>query len=159
MGGELVNAWWALMVLGICAGILSGTLGLGSGTLIIPALVLLFNFPQKSAQGTCLAVIVPMALVGAIRYGMNPEIEVDIAKVGLLAAGAVAGAFLGTELARRLSSEVLRKSFAVFMVIVAAKMLLTTARPKTAVPSQMHTNRVKPVEIDRGGMNTDSERH
>ena len=137
------------MVLGICAGILSGTLGLGSGTLIIPALVLLFSFPQKSAQGTCLAVTVPMALVGAIRYGMNPEIEVDMAKVGLLAAGAVAGAFLGTELARRLSSDVLRKSFAVFMVIVAAKMLMTTRKSRIPAQGEPDRDHAKLVQVEK----------
>jgi len=131
MPEQLVNTWWALVLLGICAGILSGTLGLGSGTLVIPALVLLFNFPQKSAQGVCLAMMVPMALVGAMRYTMNREIGVDVVSVVWLALGAVAGSLLGTELAIRLSSGLLRKMFAVFMVMVAAKMLLTTGEPKT----------------------------
>jgi len=149
MPGELVHLWWGLVVLGICAGVLSGTLGLGSGILIIPALVLLFHFPQKSAQGTCLAVMVPMALVGALRYKLNPDVEVDMVSVGWLAAGAVAGALLGTELAKRLPSVVLRRSFAVFMVIVALKMLLTTARTKASVHDATGIHKVKSGPANR----------
>lgn len=52
---ELPNPWWVFVLLGICAGLLSGTLGLGAGTIIIPTLVLLCGFEQKSAQGTALA--------------------------------------------------------------------------------------------------------
>jgi uncharacterized membrane protein YfcA len=54
------------ILLGICAGTLSGLLGLGSGIILIPTLVLLCGFAQKSAQGTTLAVMVPMILVGAL---------------------------------------------------------------------------------------------
>ena len=149
MPGQFVNAWWTLVALGICAGVLSGMLGLGSGILVIPALVLLFNFPQKSAQGTCLAVMVPMALVGAIRYGMNPQVQVEIVNVGWLAIGAVAGAFIGTELASRLSNDVLRKIFAVFMVIVATKMLLTTGKSRARVRGEVDRDHAESVQVEK----------
>ena len=51
MMGPLFNPWWVFVLLGFCAGILSGALGLGSGTILVPTLVLLFGFMQKSAQG------------------------------------------------------------------------------------------------------------
>ncbi len=141
MPEELMSGWWALVALGLCAGILSGTL-------IIPALVLLFRFPQKSAQGTCLAVMVPMALVGALRYWTNLRIDVDVAKMGWLAAGAVAGTLLGTELASRLSGEALRKAFAVFMAIVAAKMMLTPGKTNASARSQTLRDREVALKVD-----------
>ncbi|HUS93397.1 MAG TPA: substrate-binding domain-containing protein [Phycisphaerae bacterium] len=52
MPGELSSIWWGLVLLGLCGGVVSGTLGLGSGLIFVPALVLLFAVPQKSAQGT-----------------------------------------------------------------------------------------------------------
>ena len=48
------------MALGVCAGIVSGMLGVGSGTVIIPALALIMHLPQKPAQGMCLAAMIPM---------------------------------------------------------------------------------------------------
>ena len=72
MMGPLFNPWWVFILLGVCAGVLSGALGLGSGTILVPTLVLLFGFMQKSAQGMALAVMVPMALLGAFRYWKNP---------------------------------------------------------------------------------------
>jgi uncharacterized membrane protein YfcA len=47
------------MLLGLVAGILSGLIGIGGGTIIVPALVLFFGISQHMAQGTTLALLVP----------------------------------------------------------------------------------------------------
>lgn len=125
---QLGNIWWALILLGLCAGILSGTLGLGSGIILIPAMVILFSFPQKSAQGTALAVMVPMALLGAFRYWHNPQIEISVGAIALIVVGALVGVLVGTELTGRLPAHVLKKGFAVFLIVVAAKMLIFPTR-------------------------------
>jgi hypothetical protein len=125
-----MGEWWVLVVLGLCAGVISGTLGVGSGTVLIPALVLLFSVEQKAAQGTSLAVMVPMALVGAIRYWRNPHIELNGAVIALIALGAVGGTLVGTELAARLSAGFLRKAFAVFLMVVAIRMFTASPRPQ-----------------------------
>ena len=131
-----INSWWLYVGLGVLAGILSGALGVGSGILLIPALVILCHFPQKSAQGTALAVMVPMAVVGAIRYKVNPEIGMDFQLAGLLALGAVAGSLLGSEIAIRLSPYILRKAFAVFVLVVAVRMFFTTTKGATVPPAE-----------------------
>ena len=122
------SSWHWLVLIGVCGGVLSGTLGVGSGILFIPALVLVMSFPQKVAQGTCLAVMVPMALMGAIRYKMNPEIRINMLVVLLLAVSAVIGAFAGVEIADRLPRNVLRKIFACLIIIAALKMLFVPTR-------------------------------
>ena len=124
------SSWHWLVLIGVSGGILSGTLGVGSGILFIPALVLVMSFPQKIAQGTCLAVIVPMALMGAIRYKMDPAIQINMMVVLLLAVSAVIGAFAGVEIASRLPGNVLRKIFACLIIIAALKMLFVPARGK-----------------------------
>ena len=129
MLGQTADVSWTLILLGGAAGVISGALGVGSGILLVPALVFLYCFPQKSAQGISLAVMVPMALVGAIRYKLNPEITVATSAVALLAIGAVAGAFAGTEVARHLPGNVLRKCLAIFIIVVGVKMLWTTPKP------------------------------
>lgn len=130
MIGQLSNPWWTFIVLGVCAGVLSGTLGLGSGIILVPTLVLLCGFEQKSAQGMALAVMVPMALLGALRYWRNPAIEMNLVVIALIVCGALAGTLAGTELAGRLPSHVLRRVFAIFLVIVAVRMFIGPSRPK-----------------------------
>ncbi len=130
MISQLSNPWWVFVILGICVGVYGGALGRGGGSILIPILVLLCGFEQKCAQGMSLAVMVPMALVGALLYWKNPEIEMNGVVIGLVICGALAGALAGAELAARLPSHTLRKIFAVILVIVAAKMLVTSPGPK-----------------------------
>jgi len=153
MVGQLCNYWWVFVLLGIFAGIISGTLGLGAGTIIVPALVLLCGFGQKSAQGTALAVMVPMALVGALWYWRNLEVEMNVAVIGLIICGALAGALFGAELAARLPGHVLRKAFAIFLAIVAVRMFIGPSSPKKVYPgdsvtAQKEINLVEPEGID-----------
>jgi uncharacterized membrane protein YfcA len=134
---SLPGEWWGFVILGVCVGIFSGTLGVGGGTVAIPALVLLWGFGQKSAQGMSLAIMVPMALVGALRYWRNPEVEFHGWIIALIVLGAVAGTLAGTELAARLPAAVLRKIFAVFLVIVAVQMFRASpGSEKTPVRGQ-----------------------
>lgn len=43
---------------GLRAGRLSGTIGIGGGTVVVPALVLIFGYSHYSAQGTTMALLV-----------------------------------------------------------------------------------------------------
>jgi uncharacterized membrane protein YfcA len=70
--------------------------------------------------------MVPMALVGAARYRMNPDIEVSLPVALLLAAGGVAGALIGSSLAGWMSAVSLRRLFAVVMILAAVRLLTTT---------------------------------
>ena len=158
MLGQLPSHWWAFVLLGIFAGITSGTLGLGSGIVVVPALVLLplFAFEQKAAQGTALVLMVPMALLGAFRYWKNPAIEINPVLIAFIVVGALPGVLVGTELAARLPSHVLRKIFAVFLAIVAVKMFTASPKqaPKALGESLVNQNNVSVVEP--GGQNNES---
>jgi uncharacterized membrane protein YfcA len=157
MIGQLPNLWWVFVLLGIGAGVLSGALGLGSGIILVPALVLVCSFEQKSAQGTALAVMVPMTLLGALRYWKNPEIEMNAVIIALIVFGALAGVLVGTELAGRLPSHVLRKAFAAVLVIAAVRMFMTPTRPKQASldNDSIEQEIVEPAE--NGGINSEPE--
>jgi len=132
---QLSSSWWILILIGLGAGVLSRMLGVGSGIVVVPVLATFFLVPQKSAQGTALAVMVPMALLGAIRYWYNPEVQMSIAVVALLVVGALAGTLVGTELAARLPAHWLRKAFAVLLVIVAIRMFSMSPQPKPSSSS------------------------
>lgn len=115
---------WIYLIVGLAAGVLGASLGIGGGVLMVPALVVLLAMPQKSAQGISLCVMIPMAIVGAIRYKLNPAIEIDLRIAALIALGAVGGAFVGSMIASHVPASHLRKAFAVLMFIVAIKMFL-----------------------------------
>jgi uncharacterized membrane protein YfcA len=111
----------ALIGVGALVGGFSGLLGIGGGTIIVPALVILFGMSQYVGQGTSLAVMVPVALVGAACYGAQKHVHLGAALA--LAAGAVVTARCTAGLAQHLPENVLRYIFSLFLVIVAAQMV------------------------------------
>jgi uncharacterized membrane protein YfcA len=141
---QLSNPWWMFVLLGIAGGVLSGALGVGSGIVFVPLLVSVFLLPQKSAQGTTLAVMVPMALLGAIRYWHNPSIEINMVIVAFLVFGALGGVLVGTSIAEHVPGHWLRKAFAVFMVIVAIRMFMMPPKRGPAGTDQSDNN---PAEV------------
>ena len=149
MLAQLSNPWWIFVILGVAAWLISGSLGLGSGTVVVPVLVLVCHYTQKPAQGMALAVMVPMALMGALRYHRMGDVELDWLVVALIVAGALVGTLVGTELATHLPAPVLRKAFAIFLVIVAVKMFTISTRPKDAAieGDSANQNTVNSTEI------------
>lgn len=108
--------------IGLLAGLLSGLFGVGGGTVIVPLLVLLLAFDQRRAAGTSLAAIVPTATVGVISYAVHGSVAWIPGLI--LAAGAVAGAQLGTWMLPRVSQTVLRWAFVGFLVVVIVSLFL-----------------------------------
>ena len=128
MFDQLANPWWVFVLLGIFAGVLSGMLGIGGGVILVPALVIALGFAQKSAQGMSLAIMVPMALVGAIRYKFSGDVDLNLLVIGLIVAGSIVGSLAGTEIAHRVPNHMLRKLFSVILVIVAVKMFMGSSK-------------------------------
>ena len=117
------SGWWLIILIGIVAGVLSGSLGVGSGIIVVPALVLLLQCPQKSAQGMALALMVPMTLLGVIQYARTPGVHLQWGVIGLLVGGAVLGVMVGTRCMARIPDAWLQRVFAVFIIVVAIRML------------------------------------
>jgi uncharacterized protein len=115
-----------LLGIGLAAGVLAGLLGIGGGVLMVPAMVLLAGFAQHVAQGTSLLVIIPAAAAGSITHYRHGRLTLRDA--GLLAAGGVIGALIGSLTALSLDEGLLQRLFAVLILIVAGRMLLG-ARP------------------------------
>ena len=77
-----------LVAIGIATGVAGGLLGVGGGFVMVPAMVYLMKTPQREANGTSLAVIVPVAIVGAIILGrghqVDPEIGMNVVELALI---------------------------------------------------------------------------
>jgi uncharacterized membrane protein YfcA len=120
---NIANTWYWLVLIGVFAGMLGGSLGVGGGIILVPALVLLLEADQKVAQGTSLAVIVPMALMAATRYHFNKDISLNWMVIAILVPCVVVGANIGSTIAANVPSSVLRKAFGALLLVVGARMI------------------------------------
>lgn len=111
-----------LLAIGLLAGFMSSMVGIGGGVIIVPALALLFGMNQKLAQGTSLLMLaLPVAAAGAYTYFKNGNVNWQASL--LLAATFVIGGYFGGQLANRLDTTLIKRIFAVFMIVVAVKYL------------------------------------
>jgi len=111
-----------LIVIGLAAGILSGFAGVGGGVIIIPALIFLLGMTQFEAQGTSLAMMIPpIGVMAAFNYYKDGYINWKYAAI--LALFFFVGGYFGSKLALEIPQNVVKKSFAVFIIIVGVKML------------------------------------
>ncbi len=131
-----------LLLIGLAAGFMSSMVGIGGGLVIVPALALLYGMDQKLAQGTSLLIIaMPVTAAGAYVYFKNGNANWQAALV--IAITFVVGGYFGGLLANRLETGVIKKIFAVFLILVACKMLFLDkpkASPKAASPSNASSN-------------------
>ncbi len=110
-----------LIFIGLAAGMLGGLFGVGGGIIVIPALIYLLGMTQHQAQGTSVAfMLLPVGLLAFINYYKNGYINIKYAAI--LAAAFFVGAFFGSKIAINLSSDTLRKVFAVLVVITGIKL-------------------------------------
>lgn len=117
----------AYLLLGACAGILAGMLGVGGGLILVPALLYLFQLQGVApaiamplALGTSLGAIVLTALSSIAAHHRHCAIDWSIFRQ--LLPGLVIGAALGTSLASLVDSSALRILFGLFELLVALQM-------------------------------------
>ena len=124
LGGPPMAA--AALLLGLVAGGLSAVMGVGGGVIMVPAMVLLFDFSQHLAEGTSLLIIIPTALVGAATHARQGYTDWRLGFV--LGVGGLVGAQAGSAVALALDAEVLQRLFGGFLLLMSARML-RRARP------------------------------
>lgn len=127
-----MSAGDALVALGtgLVAGVYAGLLGVGGGIIMVPSMVLLLSQSQHVAEGTSLLVIIPTAVIGTIAFARRGL--VDAATVRWLAAGGVGGAVAGAALAIQVvhDERLLRRIFAVFLLLVVARLAIPRRRAR-----------------------------
>jgi uncharacterized protein len=122
-----VTAVLLALALGFAAGVLSGMFGVGGGILFVPTFALVLGLTQLSAQATSLAAMIPVVLVGAWRQHRYGNVRWRQALVvGLASLVGVAG---GIVVAASLPEDVLRKLFAVLLLVVAGQLAWSVRRP------------------------------
>jgi uncharacterized membrane protein YfcA len=106
---------------GIFVGVITGLVGVGGGFLVVPALVLLTGLSMKKAVGTSLLIIALKSFSGFLGYvGL---VEVPWAFLGQFILFSGAGIFIGTYLVKFVSQAKLKKTFAIFLVVMGTFIL------------------------------------
>ncbi len=114
------------ILIGLGIGSVSGTLGIGGGVLLIPALIWVFEYDYPRAAGTSLAILsMPIAFVPAVwNYFQRQVIGWEDLKVAFWIAGALAiGTYLGSLAVGYLPRAVLQVGFGLVLIYVGARFL------------------------------------
>ena len=110
------------IAIGAAAGALSGLFGVGGGILIMPALILIGRLPHRLAYGTSLVAVAPIALLGLTGFLLDGKVDWPV--VGLLAAGAMIGAAVGTKLGSSIPRRLLVLSFVALLAFAAVQLFV-----------------------------------
>jgi len=111
-----------LSLCGLLVGILSGLLGIGGGVLLVPILLFVFKVEMHQAIGTSLAVIIPTAFFASYVHFQHGNVSIKI--VLGLCVFTIIGGIIGANLSSLLPATILKKVFAVFLVLIAIKMFI-----------------------------------
>jgi uncharacterized protein len=116
--------WPLIIAFGFGVGVLVGTTGVGGGSLMTPALILVFGTAPVTAIGTDLAYAAVTKTVGGWRHWRKGTVDITIAL--WLAAGSVPGALGGVYVLHLLEQALGHKSFDDTLLVLVAGALLVT---------------------------------
>lgn len=131
------------LLVGICAGVLSGLLGLGGGLIFVPALTFAFTSQGLSEQhimhlatATSLATMILTTLMATWSHHKRGGVQWSLIK--LLIPGLMGGAWLGVWIADQLTTQGLRYAFAFFALILGVKMILGANKENVSAVQASH---------------------
>ncbi len=118
-----INEILILIITGIASGFISGSLGVGGGIIIIPALVFILGLSQHQAQGTSLALMLPpIGILAFINYYKENYVNVKYAII--LAVFFLIGSYIGSLMAIQMPGKILKKAFGLLVIIAGIKMII-----------------------------------
>lgn len=137
MSAELIILF---LLVGAIVGVMAGLLGIGGGGILVPVLTSIFiyqHFPMSNvvhvALGTSMACIVVTSFSSFRAHHTNGAVIWRLVK--LMWPAIIAGTFLATFLAARISSVSLAIFFAIFMAYAAIQMFRTIKPTSAAINS------------------------
>lgn len=110
-----------IVLQGLAVGGFTGLVGAGGGFLVVPALALLGGLGMPEAVGTSLLVIALSSAAGWV--GHAAHVDIDWMLAGTFAGATILGTLVGSSLAARVPSALLRRGFAVFVLVMAGAVL------------------------------------
>ncbi len=112
---------WVLYVVGGSVGLLSGMIGVGGGSLIMPILILLGYDAKKAAYAV--SFVIPFSTLGAF-FTYLSFVHMDWILLGVVTVAAIIGGYLGDLIMHyRLTPQQVKKLIAIVLILLAIKML------------------------------------
>ncbi|MGE5699715.1 MAG: sulfite exporter TauE/SafE family protein [Deltaproteobacteria bacterium] len=112
------------LFVGAFTGAVAGMFGIGGGVFVIPAMVYIFGFSQKTATGTSLAMLLPpIGILAFLQFYRSGQVNVPAAV--LLIAGFLAGSWLSAGYAVALPDLLLKRLFGGLLIVMGAIYILT----------------------------------
>ncbi len=116
--------YMGFLLVGVFTGAVSGMFGIGGGVFVIPAMVYLFGFSQKTATGTSLAMLLPpIGILAFLQFYKAGHVSVPAAV--LLIAGFLAGSWLSAGYAVALPELLLKRLFGGLLIVMGGIYILT----------------------------------
>lgn len=113
-----------LILIGLVAGVFSGSLGVGGAIIVIPSLIFFLGLSQHQAQGTSLAFMIPpVTLLAVINYWKQGYVNWKYALI--LSATFFIGAYLGSILSIQIPEKILKKVFGLLLLFIAYRMIFS----------------------------------
>jgi uncharacterized membrane protein YfcA len=111
---------YALIGIGLLAGVMAGMFGIGGGNIIVPMLTLVLHYPPKRAIATSLgAILFPFGLPGVLYYYNAGTL--DITAAAWIALGLFIGTVFGARITISLPSRTVKLLYGVFLLFVAVR--------------------------------------
>jgi uncharacterized protein len=122
---------WATVILGLLGGIVVGLTSVGSGSLIIIALMMLYpTLTASQLVGTDLVQAVPLVASAALGHILFGDFKMELT-AGLLL-GCIPGVWVGAHLSARLRGGLVRRALA-FVLLASALKLLNVPNQETGI--------------------------
>jgi len=113
---------WAVPLLGFAGGFSSGLLGIGGGSVLVPAMNMVLGIPIHVAVATSMFIMIFTSTSGTLTNIWLSQIRFDYTL--LLAIGIIFGAQFGAHYAAKVSARNLQRIFAIVLLIASIRMIL-----------------------------------
>jgi uncharacterized membrane protein YfcA len=140
-GARMIYTWWekpkpgdecpvrfsrtmyaGIVVFSFGVGILSGLLGVGGGTIIVPFLIFLCRYPIKTSAGTVSFIVIFSSLFGVI--GHSAYGTLDLALIAVTAIAVIIGANIGARFTVRIQPRYIKAGFGIILWAFAVQLVL-----------------------------------
>ena len=118
-GGRTVSVW-VVLVVGLGIGVLTGSLGVGGGFLLIPVMIYGFGLSTGVAVGTSVLQITVSGAFGTFSYALSNAVHVPV--VAALLGGSALGARIGAGATRLVNEADFTGYFAIMLLVGSVAM-------------------------------------
>ena len=146
---ELAIPAWKTALCGLPMGFVAGLLGIGGGTICVPAQQLFLRIPLRRAIANSAVTILFAATAGAIYKNITlshngQSVLYSLRLAAMIIPTAVIGGYIGGKLTHALPRKTLRLIFIVFMIVIA---YITFEKSRQALQTSQPT--IEPQQIEK----------